>query len=66
MENNSIREKDEKTLKVYSGSIITFYLEFLPYKHPQVGFESPLLDGTSYEAESLPTKPPRPNSLTKL
>ena len=60
-----MHEKDEKTLKVYSGSIIPFYSEFLPYTHPQVGFEPPLIDGTSYEAESVPTKPPRPDSLTK-
>ena len=31
------------------------------YKHPQVGFEPPLIDDTSYEAKALPTKSPRPD-----
>ena len=31
-----------------------------PYKYmPQAGFEPPLVDDTSYEADALPTKPPQ-------
>ena len=43
--------------------IVPFYSEFLPYKHPQVGFEPPLINDTIYEADTLPTKPPWPDSL---
>ena len=31
----------------------------MTYKHPQVEFEPPLIDDTSYEAATLLTKPPR-------
>ena len=42
------------------------FLEFLTYKRPQVGFELPLIDDTSYAADALPTKPPRPDMRLNL
>ena len=45
----------------YSGSIM------VPYKHvSHVEFEPPLIDDTSYEADALPTKPPRPDGHNTL
>ena len=32
---------------------------------PQAGFEPPLVDDTSFEADILPTKPPRQDSTTQ-
>ena len=32
---------------------------------PQAGFESPLVDDTSYEADALPTKTPRQDTTTQ-
>ena len=55
-----------QSIDVYSRSLIPFYSEFLTKKHPQVGFEPPLIDDTSYEADAPPTKPPWPDEFMIL
>ena len=49
-------------MDVYGGYLIPFWSEFLPYKHPQAGFEPTGAEigncvGTLFVA--LPPKPPR-------
>ena len=58
MSNRIKGKKTEKlkyeTLSIYSGSIMRYHINM-----PEAGFNPPLVDDTPYEADALPTKPPR-------